>query len=489
MRARPLSTAAVVGSGPNGLVAAIRLARAGVRVRVFEAASTPGGGARTEEVTLPGFRSDICSAIHPTGVISPALLDLDLAGHGVRWVWSPVELAHPFDDGSAAVLLRSVDDTARTMGVDRGAWIDLFRPFLDDPLALFDDLLRPIRLPRRPGLMARFGLIGLQSAERLTATRFRDPKTRAIFAGCAAHSVVPLGLTATASFGMVLALSAHVAGWPCAERGSAALTEAFVSILQELGGTVETGLRIDSARELDDDAVLFDLTPRQVDRIAADALPARYRRRLQRFRYAPGVCKIDWALDGPVPWKTEACRQAMTVHLGGTFEEIAHAEREVWEGRHAERPFVLFAQQSLFDRSRAPEGRQTGWAYCHVPHGSERDMTAEVEGQIERFAPGFRERILARRVMTARDLEEHNPNMIGGDIGGGANDVRQFLTRPFPRWNPYATPDPRLYLCSSSTPPGGGVHGMCGLGAAETALARSRGDVASLLFIDRALRA
>ncbi|HEY0590649.1 MAG TPA: NAD(P)/FAD-dependent oxidoreductase, partial [Thermoanaerobaculia bacterium] len=469
------------------LFAAARLAQAGFRVRVVEARATLGGGARTEEVTLPGFRHDICSAIHPMSVVSPAFRELNLLPGADAWAWSPIELAHPFDDGSAAVLVRSVDETAHHMGVDGRAWIDLFAPFVADAGRLFDDILRPVRLPRLPGLMARFGTIGLQSAERLAA-RFRDPKTRAIFAGCVAHAIVPLDRPGTASFGLVLLLAGHVAGWPCARGGSSSIVDALAAKIREAGGTLETSRPAASARDLDGArATLFDVTPRQLLAIAGQRLSASYRRRLAAFRYAPGIFKIDWALDGPVPWRAPEARLAATVHLGPAWEDIARAERAVWEGRVPETPFVIFAQQSLFDPSRAPAGKQTGWAYCHVPHGSAADMTERIEAQVERFAPGFRERILARATRTAVDVEAHNPNMIGGDIGGGANDLFQFLLRPFPRWNPYTTSNPNIYLCSASTPPGGGVHGMCGWSAAETFLARESGDTTAAALLARAL--
>ncbi|HEV2763027.1 MAG TPA: NAD(P)/FAD-dependent oxidoreductase, partial [Pyrinomonadaceae bacterium] len=333
--------------------------------------------------------------------------------------------------------------------------------------------LKPIRVPRHPFLMARFGLKALRSCTGLARKSFKGHKARAMFAGCAAHSVLPLDKFGTASFGLVLALAAHAIGWPCTRGGSQKIADALAECLKSLGGEIETDHPVNSLRDLPEArAVLFDLTPRQVVQIAGDELPARYRRKLSRFRYGPGVFKIDWTLDGPIPWKAKECARAATVHLGATIEEIARGEQEMWEGRHPERPFVLVAQQSLFDPTRAPEGKQTGWAYCHVPHGSEVDMTERVENQIERFAPGFRDLIRARHTYTTRQLEQHNPNMIGGDIGGGANDLRQFMARPLVKYDPYATANPRLFICSSSTPPGGGVHGMCGFHAARSALRR-----------------
>lgn len=462
--------AVVVGSGPNGLSAAVRLAMAGFRVRVLEARPTIGGGARTEQVTLPGYRHDICSAIHPMALVSPAFRKMSIGVDPDDWAWSPVELAHPFDDGTAAILTRSVEQTASRFGEDASQWLGTFLPLVRHSEELFEDALRPIRLPRHPGLMARLGAAGLQSAERF-CRRFRRAETRAIFAGCAAHGMIPLDRPASASFGLMLALTAHVGGWPSARGGSARIIDALAKRFHALGGTIETGAEVHSLGDLPPgQPILMDVTPRQLLSIAGDVFSERYRGRLERYRYGPGVFKIDWALDGPVPWTAPECRLANTVHLGSSFEEIATAESAAWNGGIPDRPFVLFAQQSLFDPSRAPEGKQTGWAYCHVPHGSQADMTGAIEQQVERFAPGFRDLILARRTMNAAQLENHNPNMVGGDIGGGANDLLQLLLRPFPRWNPYRTSSPELWLCSSSTPPGGGVHGMCGMLAAESLL-------------------
>jgi phytoene dehydrogenase-like protein len=468
--------AVVVGAGPNGLSAAIELARAGLSVVVIERGQTIGGGARTAELTLPGFRHDICSAIHPMGLLSPYFQTLPLAEHGLEWIDPPLALAHPFDDGSCTTLERDIEASARTMSPDEGPWGRLVRPYVEQQRVFFREILKPIRLPAHPLLMARFGLSGLQSCERIARSHFRGPKARALFAGCAAHSMLPLDRLATASFGIVLAASAHAVGWPCARGGSQSIVDALASYLAQLGGSIRTGEEVRSLAQLPQSrVVLFDLTPRQIAAIAGDSLPARYRERLLRYRYGPGVFKIDFALRGPIPWRAAECLRAGTVHLGSTLEEIAVGEDYVWKGRHSGSPFVLVAQQSLFDPTRAPAGKQTAWAYCHVPHGSSADMTEAIEGQIERFAPGFREQILGRHTMTAMQLEGHNPNMIGGDIGGGANDLRQFLTRPFARWNPYTTPNERLFLCSSSTPPGGGVHGMSGYWAASAALKRAFG--------------
>jgi phytoene dehydrogenase-like protein len=465
--------AVVVGAGPNGLSAGIELARRGLSVCVLEAKETIGGGARTSELTAPGFWSDVCSAIHPVGVVSPFFKTLPLERWGVEWVYPEVALAHPFDDGDVALLVKSLEQTGETLGEDSRAYQDLMRPFVERADAFFEETLRPVRIPSHPFLMLRFALKALRSCTGLSFAKFKGRKARALFAGCCAHSVLPLEKKGTASFGMVLALAAHAINWPCVRGGSVKIIEALAECLKSHGGEIRTGHAVRSLRDLPESrAVLFDLTPRQVVEIAGGELPAGYRKRLSKFRYGPGVFKIDWALDGPIPWRAEGCRRAATVHLGPTIEEIAEAESAVWRGAHPERPFVLIAQQSLFDETRAPAGKQTGWAYCHVPHGSDVDMTERVEAQIERFAPGFRDLVIARHTINSVQLERHNPNMIGGDIGGGANDLGQFLARPVARYDPYSTPDRRLYICSSSTPPGGGVHGMCGHWAAKSALRR-----------------
>ncbi|MFZ2490754.1 MAG: NAD(P)/FAD-dependent oxidoreductase [Thermoanaerobaculia bacterium] len=468
--------AVVVGSGPNGLASAITLAREGLSVLVLEAKPTIGGGARTEEITLPGFRHDICSAVHPMAVVSPFMRSLPLAEHGVAWEFSPLAFAHPLDDGTAAALEQSLDQTATQLGVDGPAYAALMQPFTERAAEVFDEILRPIRpFPRHPLLAARFGLTGLQPALRV-AGRFRTDGARALFAGAAAHSFLPLGAPGSAAFGLALMLAGHATGWPAARGGSVAIVNAMADYLRELGGEILTSHPVRSLRDVPESrAVIFDVTPRQLAEIAGDALPATYVRKLRRFRYGPGVFKVDWALGGPIPWKAAECTRAATVHVGGTIEEIADHEAAIWEGRTTARPFALVAQQSLFDATRAPSGKHTGWAYCHVPHGSGEDMTERIERQIERFAPGFRDLILGRRTMNSGQYEDHDANFVGGDIAGGANTLLQVLARPFPRIDPYATPNPRLYLGSSSTPPGGGVHGMCGYWAARSALRRTFG--------------
>jgi phytoene dehydrogenase-like protein len=463
-----------VGSGPNGLAAAIVLAQAGRGVTLYEASDTPGGGMRTGELTLPGFHHDLCSAIHPLGFASPFFRGLNLDAHGVRWIHPEAPLAHPLDDGSAIVLERSLSETAATLGPDEATYRRLLGPLVDGWDELADDLLAPIGIPRHPVRFSRFGLVGLRSARSLAGS-FEGIRARALLAGLAGHSVIPLEMRSSAAIGLVLASLGHVVGWPFPEGGSQRLADGLISVLRSLGGEIVTERPVEALEDLPEGAIkLFSVTPRQLLEIAGDELPPRYRRRLTRYRYGPGVFKLDWALSDPIPWTAADCSRAGTVHVGGTFEEIAEAERDAWEGRVPERPFVLLAQQSLFDRTRAPEGKHTGWAYCHVPHGSDQEMTERIESQVERFAPGFRDCILARSVLGPAGLAALNANHIGGDIAGGANTLAQTLTRPFPRRDPYSTPIPGVYLCSSSTPPGGGVHGMCGYHAARSALGRSR---------------
>jgi phytoene dehydrogenase-like protein len=463
--------AVVVGAGPNGLVAAITLARAGRSVLVLEGEDTCGGGARSAELTLPGFVHDVCSAIHPLGVGSPIMQSLPLAAHGLRWAQPDVALAHPLDGGRAGIVERDVDITAGRLGVDGPAWRRHIGSHAERWSDLAPMLTRPLpQVPRHPFALARFGLPALAPANWLGRRWFDGDEARALFAGSAAHAFLPLSHPMTASFGLVLLASAHAVGWPVAVGGSQRIADALVAELHAHGGHVETGRRVASLAELPASrAVLFDLSPRQVAAIAGDRLPVRYRRRLERFRHGPAAFKVDYALDGPVPWTNEHCRRAGTVHVGGSADEVARGEADVAAGRHADRPFVLVAQQSLVDPSRAPAGKHTLWAYCHVPNGSTVDMTDAVDAQIERFAPGFRDLVLARHVAGPAWFEAHNAAFIGGDIAGGANDGLQLLFRPV-IGRPYRTPDPSLFLCSASTPPGGGVHGMCGYHAAQTAL-------------------
>ncbi len=467
--------AVVVGAGPNGLAAAIALAQQDHSVLVLEGAATIGGGCRTAELTLPGFQHDICSAIHPLALASPFFKTLPLAPYGLEWIHSPFELAHPFDDGSAAVLERSIVRTAHRLGGDGPAYFQLMQPLLDDFDILSHALLGPLPFPRHPIALARFGLSALRSAGSLARSRFHNTHARALFGGMAAHSMLALDRPATAAYGLMLGLFGHAVGWPLARGGSQQFTNALADYLRDLGGEIRTSTQVTSLASMTDaQAVLLDVTPRQLLAIAGDALPRRYTRQLRHFRYGSGVFKLDWALDGPVPWTAEECGQAATIHLGGTLEEIERSEHQVANGEHPEQPFVILAQQSLFDPTRAPEGKQTLWGYCHVPNGSTVDMTTRIEAQIERFAPGFGERIIARSAMNTADFQQHNPNDIGGDINGGMQDIRQLFTRPAVRLDPYSTPNKRLYICSSSTPPGGGVHGMGGYHAAKSVLKRSR---------------
>lgn len=463
--------AIVVGSGPNGLAAAVTLARAGCRVLVLEGREAIGGGTRSAELTLPGFVHDVCSAIHPMGAASPLFRTLPLAEHGLEWIEPPAPLAHPFDDGTAAVLDRSIAATGGTLGCDGRAYRTLMAPLVADWEKLAPEILGPLHVPRHPLVLARFGLRAIRSARGLAHSAFEGERARALFAGVAAHSMLPLEAPVSAAVGLVLGISGHAVGWPLARGGSERIAWALAGVLRSLGGEIVTGVTVGAIDELPAArAVLFDVTPRQLLRIAGHRFPAAYRRQLEHYRYGPGVFKVDWALDGPIPWKATECTRAGTVHVGGTLEEIVAAGRAVWRGEPPEKPFVLVAQQSLFDAARAPQGKHTVWAYCHVPNGSTFDMTARIEAQIERFAPGFRDRVLARSVMPPASLEAYNPNYIGGDINGGVQDWRQLFTRPAPRLVPYATPASGLYLCSASTPPGGGVHGMCGYHAAVAAL-------------------
>ena len=464
--------AIVVGAGPNGLAAAITLARAGRSVRVYEAAPTAGGGTRTAELTLPGFRHDVCSTILPLTIASTFFASVDLAAHGVDLIHPDAPVAHPLDGGRAAVLERSVAATADGLGgADGRAWARLFGPLVHDAAKLGPEILQPVvHLPRHPLALARFGLLALRSARGLARGRFRDEAARALFAGISAHAMLRLDRPLSASFGLVLATYAHAVGWPMARGGTGAVADALVAELEAAGGEIVTGHRVASLAELPPArAVLLDVTPRQLVTIADDRLSPRSRHRAERFRYGSGVFKVDWALDGPVPWTAEGPRRAATVHLGGTLDEIAAAEADVAAGRHPDKPYVLFVQYVPWDPSRAPAGKTTAWAYCHVPAGSTVDMTDRIEAQVERFAPGFRDLILARAAHSPAQMETYDANYIGGDINGGIQDIRQLIFRPWPSLDPYRVGE-GLYLCSSSTPPGGGVHGMSGMLAARSAL-------------------
>jgi phytoene dehydrogenase-like protein len=453
------------------LSAAITLASAGRSVLVYEQAPSVGGGLRSMALTLPGVVHDVCSAVHPLGAGSPFFRTLPLAEHGVEWVHPEVPLAHPLDDEPAAVLARDLESTAAGLGADANAYRDLMQPVLADWPRLAPALLGPFRVPRDPVRMARFARHALRGAAPLLRSRFRTERARALLGGLAAHSVLPLGQMPSMAMGLVLGVAGHAIGWPFPRGGAQRLADALAAHLRSLGGEIRTDHPIAALSELEPSRiVMLDLTPAQLLRLAGSAMPERARRKLAAFRHGPGVCKVDWLIEGPIPWSDPECARAGTVHLGGTLGELVASERAPWRGEHHERPFVLLSQPSMFDSTRAPAGRQAVWAYCHVPHASSTDVHARIEAQIERFAPGFRNRIVARHVMTARDMEAHNPNLIGGDVSGGANTLSQLFRRPTSLLHPYRTALPGVYLCSASTPPGGGVHGMCGHHAALAAL-------------------
>jgi phytoene dehydrogenase-like protein len=465
--------AVVIGSGPNGLSAAIAMAQSGASVLVLEAREEIGGGTRTAELTLPGFVHDVCSAVHTTGVLSPFFRSLPLEEHGLRWIVPEASVAHPLDDQPAVIMWKSVDRTCEELGADASSYRRLVTPFVDNPEGFFADVLAPLGIPKNLALFLRFGLKAMWPAVSFARWQFQQTRAKAMFAGCAGHSILPLNKLFTAALGVIFSIAGHVEAWPVAAGGSGSIPRALASILRGLGGELRTGVEVRSASDLPAArAYLFDTSPDQIVSIAGDALPAGYRRRLTRYRYGPGAFKLDWALDGPIPWRDPRCLRASTVHLGGTLEEIAASEASMYAGRPSDRPYVLLCQQSQLDSTRAPAGKHTGYAYCHVPGGSTVDMTEAIENQVERFAPGFKDQILARHTMNALDFQRYNPNYVGGAITGGAADVFQLFTRPVARLDPYTTPNPRVFICSASTPPGGGVHGMCGYHAAQSALRR-----------------
>jgi phytoene dehydrogenase-like protein len=464
--------AIIIGSGPNGLSAAIHLARNGLSVLIIEAHSTVGGGTRSAELTLPGFIHDICAAVLPLSLNSPFFKTLPLDQFGVKWIHSPVPLAHPLDNSKSALVYRSIEETARSLGGDGNAYRRLYEPILHSWDQIGADLLGPLRVPpKHPIESARFSLQALQPATVLAKRYFRQEQAQAIFAGMAAHSIMPLEKVATSAFGLVTNLMAHTVGWPLVKGGTQQLANGLAAYFISLGGEIVTDLKVNSLEDLPPAmAFLFDTAPSQMVKIVGDRLPEHYRRQIRRYRHGPGVFKMDFALDSPVPWSAQENKLAVALHIGGTLEEIAYSERMIWKGKHVERPFIILAQPSLFDAIRAPEGKHTVWAYCHVPNGSTTDCSEAIETQIERFAPGFRERILARSTYTAAQMEAYNPNYIGGDINCGVQDLQQMFTRPVLRLNPYTTPAKNVFLCSSATPPGGGVHGLCGLYAAQNVL-------------------
>lgn len=462
--------AVVVGSGPNGLAAAITLQREGLSVLLIEAKETIGGGLRSAELTLPHFVHDVCSAIHPLAIASPFFKTLPLDQYGLEFINPTIAVAHPFEDGSAAVLHKSIEQTANALGVDKTSYEKLIQPLVKNKREILMEILSPFHFPKHPLVLAKFGLKAITSAAHLVK-RFHSKEARGLWAGMAAHAIQPLSNLTTSAVALVLMMTAHSEGWPVAKGGSVTIANALVSYFISLGGVIETDFYVRSIDQLPSaDAVIFDVTPKQLLQIAGNKFSSFYKSQLQRYRYGMGVFKIDWALDGPIPFLALECKQAGTVHLGNTWEEIAESEKLTAKGKHAEKPFVLLAQQSLFDDSRAPEGKHTAWAYCHVPNGSAIDMTERIEQQVERFAPGFRDRILSRHVMNATQMEQYNSNYVGGDINGGVMDLTQLFTRPALRLSPYKTSAKGIYICSSSTPPGGGVHGMCGYHAAKRVL-------------------
>jgi phytoene dehydrogenase-like protein len=462
--------AIVVGSGPNGLSAAILMQQNGLSVLLVEGKKTIGGGLRSAELTLPGYLHDTCSAVHPLAVASPFFEKLPLNAHGLEYIYPTIAAAHPFDNGTAAIIKHTVEKTASLLGEDEHAYLKLMQPVVSDWPLIANDILAPFHYPKHPLAMARFGLPALTSARHL-AKRFKTDKARGLFAGMAAHSMQPLSNIATSAIALVLMTTAHLKGWPIPKGGSNQIANALASYFISLGGKIETNVYVKSLEQLPSShAVLFDVTPKQLLQIAGHRFSSIYKWQLERYRYGMGVFKIDWALGSPIPFIAAGCREAGTIHIGNTVEEITTGEQQIWDGKIPEKPYVLLAQPSLFDATRAPLGKHTAWAYCHVPNGSKTDMTDAIEKQVERFAPGFRDTILAKHTMNTEQIEEYNPNYIGGDINGGVIDIGQLFTRPVLRWSPYKTSAKGIYICSSSTPPGGGVHGMCGYHAAKKAL-------------------
>jgi phytoene dehydrogenase-like protein len=470
MNAKPDYDAVVVGSGPNGLAAAIAMQQKGLSVLLIEGKPTIGGGMRSEALTLPGFIHDVCSAVHPLAVGSPFFETLPLSEYGLEWIYPEIAAAHPFDGGTAAAIKNSIKETAASLGPDNEAYQKLMDPVVENWPLIAPDVLGPLHFPHYPLKMARFGLPALTSAATLV-TRFKTEQAKGLVGGMAAHSIQPLTNTATSAIALVLMASAHLKGWPVPKRGSVSIANALASLFVALGGKIETDFYVSSMEQLPSSrAVLFDVTPKQLLLIAGHQFSSIYKWQLERYRYGMGVFKVDWALDGPTPFTAPECRAAGTIHIGNTFAEIAFGEQQAAEGKITAKPFVLFTQPSLFDSTRAPAGKHTAWAYCHVPAGSTVDMTSPIENQVERFAPGFKDRILARHTFDATQMEDYNHNYIGGDINGGVIDIGQLFTRPALRWSPYRTSAKGIYICSSSTPPGGGVHGMCGYHAAKRAL-------------------
>ncbi len=463
--------AAVIGSGPNGLAAGILLMKAGLSVVILEATDTVGGGTRTSELTIPGYKHDVCSAVHPLGAGSPFLQTLPLTEYGLRWVYPPKSVVHPFDDGQAAFISRSVEDTAGSLDSDSEAYRRLMNPLLHRSETLLKDILSPLSFPSDAANIFRFALRAFYPAQKFAYDKFSGKKARALFAGLSAHSILPLNKLFTSAFGLMLGITGHKPGWPIPEGGSQKIADALSGYFKSLGGAILTSHIVRNLSDLPESRIkIFDLTPAQIIRIMKDSLPTGYLRKLRRYRYGPGVFKIDYALSEPVPFKSKVCSDSAAIHIGGEIEEIAFSEHQVWQGKVPRKPFIIFVQPTLFDKTRSPDGKHTAWAYCHVPNGSIIDMTDPIENQIEKYAPGFRDTVLARNKMNTGDLESYNANYVGGDINGGAQDWKQLFSRPVLSLSPYSMPLKGFYICSSSTPPGGGVHGMCGYNAAKKIL-------------------
>ncbi len=461
----------IVGSGPNGLSAGIVLAEKGLKVLIMEGADTIGGGTRTAELTLAGFHHDVCSAVHPLGYSSPYLKTLPLEKFGLEWLIPEASVAHPLDNQGAVVLSKSIDETAQALGIDAGNYKRMITPFTAKAENLLADTLGPLRFPKDTSLMMKFGVKAFQPASFYAKHAFKGERAKSLFAGCAAHSVLPFDKFFTTAIGLLFLVTAHVENWPVPKGGSHNIARSLAGYFKSLGGEFMLSSKINDYRQLPEaKKYIFDTDTVQLATIAKDKLPQSYLKRLKKYRFGPGVFKIDYALDAPIPWRDPQCLKASTVHIGGSLRDIAKSEKEAWEGRHSEKPFVILCQQSLFDKTRAPEGKHTAWAYCHVPSGSNVDMRLRIENQIERFAPGFHDIILARHTMTTTELYRYNPNYVGGAISGGATDIFQLFARPVARFDPYSTPNPDVFICSASSPPGGGVHGMCGFYAAKSVL-------------------
>ena len=459
----------IIGSGPNGLSAGIFLAQKGLKVLLIEAANQVGGGMRTAELTLPGFYHDVCSAVHPSGYLSPYFKQLNLEKYGLEWIFPKVSVAHPLDDDKAVILSKSVEETAENLGVDAKIYKRIMQPFAAHADWLIADSMKPLGIPKHPFFMARFGMKALLPATTFSNWFYKGKRAKALFAGCAAHSILPFDKFFTSAMGLMFLTMGHAVDWPIIKGGSQSLANALLKCYKEAGGEVRLSTKIEQFDQLPTaKAYLFDTDPLQLANIAKKELPAAYIKRLSKYNFGPGVFKIDYALSAPIPWKDPRCLEASTVHIGGTIEEIAKGEKAAWEGVHPQKPYVLLTQQSQFDPTRSPEGKHTCWAYCHVPFGSEKDMSTIIENQIERFAPGFKDIILAKHAMNTTAFHVYNPNYVGGAVTGGAADITQLFTRPVFRWNPYITPNPKLFICSASTPPGGGVHGMGGYYAAKS---------------------